>query len=110
MNRDAYYEEALEIAFCEEGLSEYYYSIPEKTRKNIAGALAISRECEGVAFGDHCIPNPVESENVRLKKEIAVLKNHDCSWVTSSSTRYREGGGSDTSYCTICDRTKVEKF
>jgi len=67
MSKDEYWEEALEIALEDEGASN---ALTKEQISNIAGALAVSAENEGMAMGHDTIPNPMTADVNALKREL----------------------------------------
>lgn len=61
MARD-YWHESLSLALEDTPLFDAFWALDEAARNDIAEALAISAENEGMASGRECIPNPLESQ------------------------------------------------
>ena len=60
-----YWNECISEAFCEVGISATDEQIDE-----VADIVAGAHENYGMAHGHDCIPNPLETENKRLKAEL----------------------------------------
>lgn len=68
--RESYYRETIESAS-----EECDLTISSEQAVYLADAVVVARENEGMAFGDYCIPNPLQTEldntKQRHKKESA---------------------------------------
>ncbi|WP_333998254.1 hypothetical protein [Burkholderia orbicola] len=64
MSKLDYWLESLGYALEEVGA---YDALTPEQRKDVAEALVVSAENEGMAMGRDCIPNPMNSEIERLK-------------------------------------------
>jgi len=83
-----YWEECIEIALNDEGISATKEQI-----KNIGGSVEVWHENYGMSHGHDCIPDPEiarESEKVRfLKDEIKELEGHLLKYRSSVARRHR---------------------
>lgn len=72
-----YWLESLECSLDALGLFD---AIPKEARQQIAKDLMHSSEMKSMAFGEHCIPNPLAVEVSKLKKSLESEKRETEEW------------------------------
>lgn len=104
MSNTEYWSEALEYAIedLQGDFSALHNNIDEISK-------SLAKSCEMYyEVASYTYPSSHENENneiERLKKEIEVLKNHECNFRTVSTSFNRDDGTiSTTGRCTICER------
>lgn len=72
MDREEYYEECLAISFEENGIE-----CPPDKLKIIAADVHMGAQMESESFGDHCIPNPLQTELDESARQIKKLQEEN---------------------------------
>ncbi len=103
-----YWVEVLEEAIGAEA-PEIYDLLKGEQLLEIAAWIRGAHENYGLAHG-YDVMRGHDDEIAKLKKEIQILRNHDCEWVNNSQTLYMGGGGTSHYYCRTCSRNKTETF
>ena len=98
-----YWKEAVECALEDAGLPATAEQID-----TISKAIQISHDQYGMAYGYDCIPNPIELENKRLKKELEreklMVMCRECNGRGSiTENAWNACGRSSTSRCDKCN-------
>ena len=96
-----YWREALECALDEIGASD---KLTKEEIAAVAASLEASAECQSMAFGYDCIPNPQTLEIEELKRKLDIERKKvvckECSGKGSITINF--GTRSSTSTCYIC--------
>lgn len=98
-----YWREALECALDEIGAFD---KLTKEEIAAVAASLEVSAECQSMAFGYDCIPNPQTLQIKELERKLEIERNKvvckECNGAGSITTSWGSSGRSSTSSCSRC--------
>ncbi len=103
MNRTEYWQECISEAF-----EDAEISATKKQIANVVEAVEGGYENIDMAFGVHCIPNPLETENKELQKKLKKEKSKEvCDECKGSKRKWISVGTAHETFdrCWKCDGT-----